>query len=106
MGYRIATLAAHDAWALWLAAPVLGIAMVCLGVWWWSRPARPVTTARSIDGHHAYLDALSRSPRERVVAPAADLPPVLVDQHAHAVVLDAVDDDDTDARPSTVTLHG
>lgn len=106
MGNWLAGVADQDAWALWLAAPAVGIALVCLGVWWWSRPARPASTARSIDGHHAYLDALSRSPRERVVAPSADLPVVVVDPLVHAVVLDATGDTPapvvTDA---TVTVH-
>jgi hypothetical protein len=104
MGSWLAQLAEHDVWALWLAAPVLGIALVCVGVWWWSRPQRPVTTPRSIKGHHAYLDALSRSPRERVAAPTADLPEVAVDRHARAVVLDAVDEVPEPAGGS-VTLH-
>ncbi len=98
--------AAHDAWALWLAAPAVGIALVCLGVWWWSRPARPATTSRSIAGHHAYLDALAQSPRERVAAPSADLPVVVVDPLAHAVVLDATDElTVAEADDTTVTLH-
>lgn len=106
MGSWLSDLAEHDAWALWLAAPALGIALVCLGVWWWARPARPATTSRSIAGHHAYLDALSRSPHERVVAPSADLPVVVVDPHAHAVVLDATADTVApDVADTTVTVH-
>ena len=114
MGDWLSGVAAHDAWALWLAAPALGIALVCVGVWWWARPARPATAARSIRGHHDYLEALGRTPRERVAAPSADLPVVVVDPLAHAVVLDATADPGTEpavatgagpAASATVTLH-
>ena len=106
MGSWLSGVAEHDAWALWLAAPAVGIALVCLGVWWWSRPARPATTSRSIAGHHAYLDALSRSPRERLTPPVVDAPAPPVDPFAHAVVLDATEDTAADvADATTVTLH-
>ena len=89
MGSWLADVATHDAWALWLAAPALGIALVCVGVWWWSRPARPATTARAIEGHHAYLEALTRGPRERGAAPAAGGVGAAGAPLAHPVVLDA-----------------
>lgn len=76
----------HDAWALWLAAPALGIAVVCLAVWWAARPARPASTPRSIAGHDAYLAALIRAPRERVAPPAE---PAAVPSSSDVVVVPA-----------------
>lgn len=97
MGSWLADVVRHDAWALWLATPAVAIALVCLGVWWWSRPARPASTTRSIEGHRAYLDALAAAPRERVPAPVGDLPAADVEPLTRVVVHDA----DT-ARPTDV----
>lgn len=63
-------LVGHYAWALWLAAPLGGISLVSVVVWWQTRPARPASTRASIAGHEAFLAALAVSPRHVVPSPA------------------------------------
>jgi hypothetical protein len=50
---------AHVAWALWLAVPVAGTAVVAIWTWWRGRPMRVATSAETIAAHLAYLAALT-----------------------------------------------